>query len=367
MPGRGVRRVVVEARVILSMTPSAPPVVPLHGLTNRGNTCWASACVQSMRGLPGFRRKCCAGKQTPFARAMAPGELPDTLVPHLFRWCRSQLKHAEGQGHRQADPAELLVELLDTSGTDVDTTCFESQRVKRYECQECGHVRRVTTQETMLILPMLPEGVAPVRRAVDLEFGYLKPPAPADAVDLRGGAAPPSVEHAEYECDRDAAWAETNTTKERWWRCDDGYVQEVMLSSATPYVLFYEEVDEEDDDAADMELEDEEEEEDDDAHLDSPPAPAAAVPATPVQYQTLPLDCDEGKCQGARREHTVFVESYELGSNLVIHLACPRPMDMRHVERTLVTKSDTRAKSYVLRSFIARVGGCHYVAYTRKC
>ena len=98
-----------------------------------------------------------------------------------------------------------------------------------------------------------------------------------------------------------------------------------------------------------------------------PATPAAAVPATPVQYQTLSLDCDEGKCQGARREHTVFVESYELGSNLVIHLACPRPMDMRHVERTLVTKSDTRAKSYVLRSFIARVGGCHYVAYTRKC
>ena len=278
---------------------------------------------------------------------MAPGELPDTFVPHLFRWCRQQLKQAEGQGHRPADPAEFLVELLDTNDAQVDTACFESERVKRYECQTCGHVRRETTQETMLILPMLHDGASPVRRAVDLEFGYLRPANDPEVERVSGHTK--SSGSAEQE--RDAL---RRNHDETWWRCDDGSVQEVVLTSATPYVLFYEEL--EDLDTVKPTR-----------TANAPKTPQGPpTPAVPVQFPIMALDCDEGKCQGARRDHTVYVESYELGTNLVIHLACPRLMDMSHVERTLITRSDTTSKSYVLRSFIARVGGCHYVAYTRK-
>ena len=140
---------------------------------------------------------------------------------------------------------------------------------------------------------------------------------------------------------------------ERWWRCDDGIVQEVVLTTATPYVLFYEER------AAITAAKAE----------GSVVAPGAdrAGDAAPARRQVLGLDCDAGRCGGTRQPHAVFVEAYEVGEVLAVHVACPRAMHMGHVERTLRVESAAGSeKAYDLQSFIAAVGGCHYVAYTRK-
>ena len=365
---------------------------PLYGLDNRGNTCWCAATCQALRALR------CAGRlaapRSLFTRAMTQPALEDALIPHLFRWGRECLKNQEGTGHRPADPAEFLVELQDRD--DMDTACFESDRVQCYTCQTCGHVRRETTQEKMLILPSLPAGAAPVRAAVDLAFGYLKddahganeaalrppgPPGPPPAlsavpfvpamrpppplpVGVPGGALPLSM--SEYG--RRFAGPEGLSVPrrpsphrvgdgpdgERWWRCDDGIVQEVVLTTATPYVLFYEER------AAITAAKAEE------GSVAAPDADRAGD-AAPARRQILGLDCDAGRCGGTRQPHAVFVEAYEVGEVLAVHVACPRAMHMGHVERTLRVESAAGSeKAYDLQSFIAAVGGCHYVAYTRK-
>lgn len=339
-------------------------MLPLTNLENRGNTCWAAATVQALRALKSFVRG--SGTNTVFGKAIVGGVLSDSLVPHVFRWTRACLKNNEGKGHRPADPAEFLVELFDRD--DVKSKCFESKRVRRFECQTCRHVRTVESEEKMLIVNVLMDGPNPVQRAVDQEFGYVEQQRPkrlpsvptvpslpkrrrlpvgSMAIYKRGFAGPNG--YAEDETKE--VQTQQLPDDEVWWRCDDGSVVEVSLGNNTPYVLFYEERD---------------------TAVKKHESSLRAKEASSQQkngYQVMELDCDEGKCLGTKQPHTVYVETYEVGSVLAVHVACPRMMNVQHLERTLLTKSEAGGegmKAYDLRSFIDRVGDCHYVAYVRK-
>lgn len=358
-------------------------MVPLTNLENRGNTCWASATVQALRPLRCFAKHC--NTNSVFGKAVASGTLSDTLVPHLFKWTRNCLKNNEGKGHRPADCAEFLVELFDRK--DVNSKCFQSNRVKKYECQTCHHIRRVKTEEKMLIINALPNGPSPLQKAVDAEFGYpcatpeitpyapavpvfpetpvLSPPRDAQPGSMsvyNNGFAGPAGAHGAMSAEQ-ARDAEQSKRTETWYRCDDGRINEVYLDTATPYVLFYEER------GGAVKL------------GESTAKTTSAGDGAPAQdgegkFPIFSLDCDEGKCLGTKQPHTAYVETYEIGSVLAVHVACPRLMSMRFVERTLLTRASessddpadqTGMKAYDLRSFISRVGGCHYIAYTKKC
>ena len=334
---------------------------PLYGLDNRGNTCWCAAACQALRGL---RSAAKMGKPgTIFAKAMSPAGLDGMLVPHLFRWGRQCFKDGKSNGNLPADPAEFLVELQDRD--DLDTACFESNRVECFTCQACGHARRKTTQEKMLILPTLLGGAASIRTAVDTAFGYTGPaegstengPVETSAVGVSltsperravlGGAPPLSMSQYKQRFAGPVP-AAAAPADERWWRCDDGNVTEVVLTTAVPYVLFYEERD------------------------TQPSGKGVSARAAEVQRpaqraaQTLMLDCDGGRCGKTRQTHSVYVESYEIGDVLAIHVACPRRLHMGCVERTLHVECSGSPKAYDLKSFIASVGGCHYIAFVRK-
>lgn len=355
---------------------------PLLTLHNRGNTCWAASAIQALRCLAAAPRMC---KQTPSSvplrKALCDADgVPDTVVPHLFLWARQCLKNQEGCGHRPADPAEWFVELCDRA-QDANTQMFEAKRVQRYECLACGHVRHAENEEKVLILPCLPDGGAPVQSAMDAEFGYhrpappaplasalpptppwappptLQPGAPAGAPPVYPGGAPPlPLSYSEYGRGFHPQPAEGtggSPSDETWWRCDDGQVAEVRVQTATPYLLFYEERG---------------------SAASAAEAEKESLGRGEATCQVLELDCDHGKCGGARRRHTAYVESYEMGSVLAVQIACPRLMRMDHVERTLYTGvcPDPHApeaaeyRAYDLKSFVSRVGGYHYVAYVKR-
>lgn len=349
-------------------------LAPLRNLHNRGNTCYIASVVQALRSLRRFGEKC--GTQSLLGLAVTQPDFKDELVPALYKWCRSCLKNNEGKGFRQADPSELLMELFDRK--DVNTHCFENTRVTYKECLTCKHVRRASVKEKMLIVTSLPPGNWPIQRAVDSEFGYalpetvphahpLMPPPPPLSMSMyqrsHCGARKRSRESASDAKDR---LPDTPVRRESWWRCDDGAVQEVKLTTATPYVLFYQEREGivrmgEFETNEDVVVED-------------------AVNKVPhrvsgQQVQCQELDCDEGKCHGVKRTHKSCVETYEIGEVLAIQIVFPKQVHMGTVERTLLTRTSetsddpdnqTGLKAYDLVSFVSRVGGAHYVCYCIK-
>lgn len=356
-------------------------LAPLRVLHNRGNTCWAASALQALRALHRFIDSC--NKNSLLGVAVSEPELKESLVPPLFTWCRACLKNEEGSGFRPADPSELLMELFDRK--DVNTACFENKRTTHYECLTCNHERRVESTEKMLIVTSLPSGSRPVQRAVDVEFGYdtsttLSPfvesaPVVQEPPPLSLGPAAPPTTMSAYNKGfassvsasdaRDAGSAESAGNAagaapraESWWRCDDGDVQEVRLTTATPYVLFYQERDGFVQ-MGEFDMGDDESMGDTDTR----------------KMQKFDLDCDDGACAGARQPHSKCVETYGIGEVLAIQVVFPKRMHMANVERTLVTRSSessddpmdqTGLKAYDLVSFISRVGGAHYVCYRIK-
>jgi hypothetical protein len=329
--------------------------------------------------------------------AVGEPELREEMVPPLFTWCRACLKNEEGSGFRQADPSELLMELFDRK--DVNTACFENKRTTYYKCLACNHERRVDSKEKMLIVTTLPSGRCPVQRAVDVEFGYVEakqspfvegkavvpaseppplalgpqaapspavptyPPAPPASMSEynRGFAGPggQAVSASEARDASDARSAVAAPRGESWWRCDDGDVQSVRLTTATPYVLFYQERD------GFVEM--------GEFEMNSTADESAGVNQQLTQRRDL--DCDDGACQGSRQPHSTCVETYGIGEVLAIQVVFPKRMHMTNVERTLLTRSSessddpkdqTGLKAYDLVSFVSRVGGSHYVAYRIK-
>ena len=139
--------------------------------------------------------------------------------------------------------------------------------------------------------------------------------------------------------------------------CDDGSVTRVRLTTATPYVLFYQERD----GIVNM-----------GEYEMSESADDAQTETTKRAPQQRHLDCDEGRCAGARQPHSMCVETYGVGEVLAIQIVHPKRVHMGRVERTLLTQSSkssddpkdqTGLKAYDLVSFVSRVGGAHYVCY----
>jgi len=359
-------------------------LAPLKSLHNRGNTCWAASAVQALRALGRFVRVC--DKNSLLGTAVGGTQLKDALVPPLFTWCRACLKNEEGSGFRQADPSELLMELFDRK--DVNTACFENKRTTHYQCLNCKHERRVNSTEKMLIVTSLPSGSCPLQRAVDMEFGYLadtspRPgaratlaaseteppptvlgptaPPPASMSAYNRGFAGPSIKSASASDARGARDArDTGAPRgESWWRCDDGDIRTVRLTTATPYVLFYQERE------GIVQM----------GEFETNGDAGESVGAAERRAQKQNLDCDEGVCNGTRQPHSKCVETYGIGEVLAIQVVFPKRMHMGQVERTLLTRSDessdnpsdqTGLKAYDLISFISRVGGAHYVCYRIK-
>ena len=390
-----------KARVGGDRDAAGMALAPLRCLHNRGNTCWAASVLQALRALHRFVKSC--DKNSLLGMAVGEPELREEMVAPLFTWCRACLKNEEGSGFRQADPSELLMELFDRK--DVNTACFENKRTTYYKCLTCNHERRVNSKEKLLIVTTLPSGRCPVQRAVDLEFGYLEakqspfvegkavvpaseppplalgpqampsstvpayPPAPpASMSEYNRGFAGPGGQAVSASEARDASEAREASEAsaavgapqgESWWRCDDGAVQSVRLTTATPYVLFYQERD------GFVEM--------GEFEMNSTADEAARVHQQLTQRQDL--DCDDGACQGSRQPHSTCVETYGIGEVLAIQVVFPKRMHMANVERTLLTRSSessddpkdqTGLKAYDLVSFVSRVGGAHYVAYRIK-
>lgn len=367
-------------------------LAPLQCLHNRGNTCWAASVLQALRALHRFVKSC--NRNSLLGVAVGEPELKEAMVPSLFTWCRACLKNEEGSGFRQADPSELLMELFDRE--DVNTTCFENKRTTYYKCLACNHERRVDLKEKMLIVTTLPSGKCPVQRAVDLEFGYLEakqspfvegkpvvpafepppltlepqavpspavltyPPAPpASMSEYNRGFAGPGGQAVSASDARDASEAVGTPRGESWWRCDDGDVHSVRLTTATPYVLFYEERD------GIVKM----------GEFETNSSVGDEAGVNQQLMQRRDLDCDKGACQGSRQPHSTCVETYGIGEVLAIQVVFPKRMHMANVERTLLTRSSessddpkdqTGLKAYDLVSFVSRVGGSHYVAYRIK-
>lgn len=364
-------------------------LAPLRCLQNRGNTCWAASVLQALRGLHRFVKSC--NKNSLLGVAVGEPELREEMVPPLFTWCRACLKNEEGSGFRQADPSELLMELFDRK--DVNTACFENKRTTYYKCLTCSHERRVESKEKMLIITSLLSGSRPVQQAVNAEFGYVEakqspfvggeavfpgsepppltlgpqaapspavptyPPAPPTSMsEYNKGFAGPGGQAVSASDARDAVGAPQG---ESWWRCDDGDVQSVRLTTATPYVLFYQERD------GFVEM--------GEFETNSTSDELAGVDEHLMQRRDL--DCDNGACQGSRQPHSTCVETYGIGEVLAIQVVFPKRIHMANVERTLLTRSSessddpkdqTGLKAYDLVSFVSRVGGAHYVAYRIK-
>lgn len=352
---------------------------PLSNLHNRGNTCYIASVVQALRSLHRFARKC--DDKSPLGLAVTLPEIRDEMVPALYKWCRSCLKNNEGKGFRQADPSELLMELFDRK--DVDTACFENTRVAYKECLTCSHVRRANSKEKMLIVTTLPSGNWPIQRAVDREFGYAvedttaehssvsplsplsPPPPPMSMSQYKSNYSGPNKRMRESASDARDREYEAPVRRESWWRCDDGAVQEVKLTTAVPYVLFYQE--------RDGIVRMGEFETSEDVVNGAEHSRNSAVASPKVHCQEL--DCDEGKCSGAKRPHKSCVETYEIGEVLAIQIVFPKRLHMSRVERTLLTRTSetsddpdnqTGLKAYDLVSFVSRVGGAHYVCYRKK-
>ena len=354
---------------------SLAPLPPLRSLHNRGNTCWAASVLQALRALRRFVGS--INKNSLLGVAVGEPEMREEMVPALFTWCRACLKNEEGSGFRQADPSELLMELFDRK--DVNTACFENKRTTHFQCLTCGHERRDESTEKMLIITSLPSGSRPVQRAVDMEFGYdastpspfvgSAPVAPEPPPLALGPAAPsatsaPPTTMTAYNqgfagpTTRSMSASDARDARKSWWRCDDGDVQEVRLTTATPYVLFYQE--------RDGFVQMGEFEADDDETMEASEA---------RRTQRLDLDCDDGACAGARQPHSKCVETYGIGEVLAIQVVFPKRIHMANVERTLLTcssefsddpRNQTGLKAYDLVSFISRVGGAHYVCYRIK-
>ena len=381
---------------------SLAPLPPLRSLHNRGNTCWAASVLQALRALRRFVGS--INKNSLLGVAVGEPEMREDMVPALFTWCRACLKNEEGSGFRQADPSELLMELFDRK--DVNTACFENKRTTHYQCLTCGHERRDESTEKMLIITSLPSGSRPVQRAVDMEFGYdastpspfvgsapgapeppeppplalgpaapsapsassapLAPSAPSAPLAPSAPSAPPTTMSAYNQgfagpTTQSMSAADARDARDArgksWWRCDDGDVQEVRLTTATPYVLFYQERD------GFVQMG---EFEADDETMEASEA---------RRTQRLDLDCDDGACAGARQPHSKCVETYGIGEVLAIQVVFPKRIHMANVERTLLTcssdssddpRNQTGLKAYDLVSFISRVGGAHYVCYRIK-
>ena len=317
---------------------------PLPRLFNLGNSCWCAAAVQALRAVGVvFHRQ--FKDNTLLARALRADRLSDTELRRLYTQSRKIIKAA---ATTPEDPAEFLVALFDTDG--VSCKAFESERTIVKCCDACGFVRTERLKECMMIIPRISNGVSPLQRALDTEFGFhvSSPHISEEAV----GAC--SAEEA-----RDFVPALGGIPGEEWWLCDDEHIKKVSLTSAAPYLVFYVErasgtrnmeVDREDTFADPEELDEE-----------------TISMLLPTVSQTQELDC-EGKCKGKKTKHSVFVGSYEASDVLIVHVQCPKLMPLNHVERTLFASEEKVNDNQVpfdLVAMVCRVGTCHYVCYRR--
>ena len=337
-------------------------------MPNMGNTCYISSALQCLRATSVFVEAC--DSKSPVGRVMCYHQPSPQSLAVVYQWCRRALLLQNRK--TPEDPAEMLVKLFDDDAQlGVSTICFESARTTCKKCRRCGHEKKERDTEKMLIVPFLPEGQNAVQRAVDSVFGFqsteapalkqqiMKPSLPLVAAKSNDLDAPPMTY---YNYNRGFAGAQMTesasaardrvesksayTRGEVWYRCDDNIITEVQLTSAQPYVLFYEERR-----TAVMPA--------------GSPSQESNGTSRPV-IQKLALDCDDGECK-SKQEHDVYVSAYELSSALVVHVAVPKVVkDMNDVERTLIAGSDDGQRAYDLRAFVARVGANHYVAYVRK-
>ena len=339
-----------------------------------GNTCYISSAVQCLCAVYCFRN---ANHDANALTRVLHGTLADVQsVSAMYKWCRDLMSV---KGRTPEDPAELLLKLFDKElNPNMNTSCFQNTRTKQKRCTKCGHLTETQCTEKMLIVTCLPDGPAPVQRAVDMMFGFrsskpvqtspvsvasptVAPVAPRaisshSRQEVRSGPqprpidAPPLSYHSYnkgFAGPPVAAIAATGDSKdsgqhrgEMWYRCDDEKVTLVRLSQAQPYILFYEE------------------------RKTSGSTDECAPPA-PLELQTLALDCDDGRCK-SKQIHEIYVCAYEISQALVVHVAVPRRMHCGSIERTLLVDAEIGRKAYDLAAFISRVGSNHYVAYVRK-
>ena len=301
---------------------------PLTNMKNEDNSCWCASAIQALRSVRGF-----AGllpSTTLLGRALNDDEVPDALVSATYKWARTLLP-ATYKGSPE-DPAEFLVRLFEQQG--VPGKLFHSTRHKIMCCARCHHVRAAKTEECLLIIPYIPKCAKPLEKAIYTDFGYdVKPQSAETAVETyRDAVSPPG---------------------ERWWRCDDASVEEVALSVATPYLLFYVE--------RGATWSDEEESVDEDGTPTYEEIKRTLTHTDPKK--NLNLDC-EGACK-KKTSHSVFVNNYETGSAVIVHVSVPRRMHMACIERTLFG-NEAGGAPFELVAIVCRVGGSHYVCY-RKC
>ena len=298
---------------------------PLYNLQNKGNTCWCASAIQALRSVRVFARL--FPRTTLLGRVLNDDEVPDALVSAVYQWARSLLT-ATYAGSPE-DPAEFLVRLFDQK--EVPGQLFTSTRHTITCCTRCHRVRASKSEECLFIIPYIPKCNKPLEKALYADFGYI-------------------VHNQIVNTYRDAA----APVGERWWRCDDDTVEEVALSVATPYLLFYVER------GAVWSVEEESAEEDEQTpeYDDIKDSLRQTDPKNNLQ-----LDCD-GACK-KKTPHSVFVNNYETGSAVIVHVSIPRRINMACIERTLFA-ADADAEPFELAAIVCRVAASHYVCY-RKC
>jgi len=301
--------------------------LPLHNLENLGNTCWCASAIQALRGVRVFSEL--FPRTTLLGRVLNDDKVPAALVAGFYSWARTLLT-ATYDGSPE-DPAEFLVRLFDQK--DVHEKLFASMRHKITCCERCHHVRASKSEECLFIIPYIPKCAKPLEKALYADFGYKIGYTSAEGL---------------VDSYRDAV----SPKGERWWRCDDNIVTEVALTVATPYLLFYVER------GASWSVDDEGVDEEEEIlsyeqikntleHID--------------KKNNLELDC-EGDCK-RKTPHSVFVNNYETGSAVIMHVSMPRRMNLGCVERTLF--QDKTGQPFELSAIICRVGGSHYVCYRK--
>ena len=303
---------------------------PLKNMANAGNTCWCASAIQALRSVRVFAKL--FPRTTLLGRALNDDEVPDALVSAVYAWARTLLT-ATYAGSPE-DPAEFLVRLFDQP--NVPEQLFTSTRCKITCCERCHHVRAVKNEENLLIIPYIPTCLNPLQKALHADFGY-------------------KVRNENAEVAAETYRDIVAPVGERWWRCDDDVVRQVVLSVVTPYLLFYVER------GATWSL-DEENLASDDAKVPAYGDIQNTLEKHVNRENNLALDC-EGECQ-KKTSHAVFVNNYETGSAVVVHVSMPRRVNMACVERTLFDAGD--GAPFELTAIVCRVGGSHYVCYRRE-
>lgn len=332
---------------------------PLRGLFNDGNTCWCASAVQALRGVPSFAKQ--FSLKTLLGKALRQDAIDVATVKRLYSESRKVI-HAGPS--TPEDPAEFLITLFDKE--NICAKPFESSKAIAKQCCVCGHVRSETSKECMVIVPSIPACASPIQRALDIEFGFKV-------------AAAPKIANPQSSTSQSAEEAKDTETKsflggvpgEKWWKCDDERVHDdVSLTSAAPYLLFYAERS-----VANSFNENEEEKYDSDDEMNETTEESSKAPTAEMLEHLLPdvnqirtLDC-EGQCKGKRTKHRVFVYEYEASKALIVHVQCPRSMPLCHIERTLFASEGEEKDSsaaFDLQAMVCRVGMSHYVCYRRE-